>query len=67
MDPLGSMDPELPWIGSNAAAGQHTPSPALAPGDFAEGFDAVFSQRMKEADEFYDSRIRSAFRQTRAW
>jgi len=57
-DPLGSMDPELPWIGMSGAAGQHTPSPgALAPGNFGDGFDAVFSQRMKEADEFWDARI----------
>ena len=58
LDPLGSMDPELPWIGMSGAAGQHTPSAgALAPGNFGEGFDGVFSQRMKEADEFWDSRI----------
>ncbi|HTZ49088.1 MAG TPA: glucosidase [Verrucomicrobiae bacterium] len=58
LDPLGSLDPELPWIGSNAAAGQHTTSAgALAPGNFGEGFDAVFRQRIKEADEFYESRI----------
>ncbi len=58
LDPLGSMDPELPWIGMSGAAGQHTPSAgALAPGNFGEGFDGVFSQRMKEADEFWESRI----------
>ncbi|MGB2667804.1 MAG: hypothetical protein WAK48_27660, partial [Candidatus Acidiferrum sp.] len=58
LDPLGSMDPELPWIGMSGAAGQHAPSTgALAPGNFGEGFDGVFSQRMKEADEFWDSRI----------
>jgi len=58
LDPLGSLDPELPWIGSNAAAGQHTTSAgALAPENFGEGFDAVFRQRIKEADEFYESRI----------
>jgi hypothetical protein len=57
-DPLGSMDPELPWVGGNASPGQPASSGAvLAPGDFGAGFDAVFAQRMKEADEFYDSRI----------
>jgi len=58
VDPRGSMDPELPWIGGRSAAGQHTPSAGvLAPSDFGEGFDALFAQRQKEADEFYDSRI----------
>jgi hypothetical protein len=58
LDPLGSMDPELPWIGGKTGAGQHTPSAgSLAPEDFGEGFDAVFTQRKKEADEFYESRI----------
>ena len=58
VDPRGSMDPELPWIGGRSAAGQHTPSAGvLAPNDFGEGFDALFAQRQKEADEFYDSRI----------
>ncbi|MGB7439382.1 MAG: hypothetical protein WBR26_16005 [Candidatus Acidiferrum sp.] len=57
-DPLGSMDPELPWAGSNAAAGQHTATLGiLAPGDFGTAFDTLFSSRMKEADEFFDSRI----------
>jgi hypothetical protein len=58
LDPLGSMDPELPWIGGKTGAGQYTPSAgSLAPEDFGEGFDAVFTQRKKEADEFYESRI----------
>ncbi len=58
VDPRGSMDPELPWIGGRSAAGQHTPSAGvLAPNDFGEGFDALFAQRQREADEFYDSRI----------
>jgi hypothetical protein len=58
LDPLGSLDPELPWIGGGTGAGQHTPSAGpVAPGDFGPGFDESFSKRMKEADEFYDSRI----------
>ncbi len=52
-DPLGSMDPELPWV----ANGPAPTSTALAPGDFAAGFDNIFTQRIKEADEFYASRI----------
>jgi hypothetical protein len=58
IDPLGSMDPELPWAGSSASPGRRVTSPAVpAPGDFGNSFDAVFNQRIKEADEFYDSRI----------
>jgi Glycosyl hydrolase family 63 C-terminal domain len=58
LDPLGTLDPELPWVGSATAPGQYrTGAAALAPGDFGQGFDARFTQRMKEADEFYDSRI----------
>ncbi len=58
LDPQGSLDPELPWPGSNAAPGQRTTTlAALAPGDFEVAFDAIFTQRMNEADEFYDSRI----------
>jgi Glycosyl hydrolase family 63 C-terminal domain len=57
-DPLGTMDPELPWVGSSASPGQPKSSAtSLAPGEFASGFDAIFSERKKEADEFYDSRI----------
>ena len=60
LDPLGTMDPELPWIGSSTAPGQYKAGAGvLAPGDFGAGFDAVFSQRMKEADEFYNTRIPS--------
>ncbi len=57
-DPLGSMDPELPLREGGGVASEHKPGPgAPATNDFGAGFDAVFSQRMKEADEFYDSRI----------
>ena len=57
-DPLGSMDPELPLRDASSAAGEHKAGPGVpATNDFAAGFEAVFSQRMKEADEFYDSRI----------
>lgn len=57
-DPLGSMDPELPFRNAVPPAGEHKAGPGVpATNDFGGGFDAVFSQRMKEADEFYDSRI----------
>jgi hypothetical protein len=57
-DPMGTMDPDLPIIGSGAAAGDPKAIPGVPrTSDFGAGFDAVFSQRMKEADEFYDSRI----------
>jgi hypothetical protein len=58
LDPLGTLDPELPWVGSATAPGQYRPGAvALAPGEFSEGFDTRFTQRINEADEFYDSRI----------
>ena len=58
LEPLGGMD-----VGSGAAGIITSPGHADrgegVPGtnDFAEGFDALFAVRQKEADEFYDSRI----------
>ena len=58
IDPLGTMDPDLPVLGSAAAPGDRSALPAVPrTSDFGAGFDAIFSQRMKEADEFYNSRI----------
>ena len=58
LDPLGTLDPELPWVGGASAPGQYRPGAvALAPGEFGEGFDVRFTQRINEADEFYESRI----------
>ena len=58
VDPLGGMDSDSPMVGFSASPGVREPAKGV-PGtnDFAAGFDAVFTQRKKEADEFYDSRI----------
>jgi hypothetical protein len=57
-DPLGTMDPELPWVGSSAVPVGGKAGPGIPRvSDFGADFDRLFSQRMKEADEFYDSRI----------
>ena len=58
MDPLGSMHQDSVMDGLTAAPGQWERTPGVpATNDFGPGFAAVFDQRMKEADEFYDSRI----------
>jgi hypothetical protein len=58
IDPLGTLDPDLPALGSSAPPADRSALPAVPrTSDFGAGFDAIFSQRMKEADEFYDSRI----------
>jgi hypothetical protein len=57
-DPLGSLDGEVPLIGSNAATSEGKPGQGvLRTNDLGTSFDDVFAQRMREADEFYDSRI----------
>ena len=57
-NPLGSMDPELPLIETHAVPSERKPGQGVPrTNDFAAGFDDVFSQRMREADEFYDTRI----------
>ncbi|HXY00887.1 MAG TPA: hypothetical protein VEI54_08190 [Candidatus Limnocylindrales bacterium] len=58
MDPLGSLDQDSQLDGTPAAPGEHERASGIPPtNDFDAGFSAVFDQRMKEADEFYDSRI----------
>ena len=58
IDPLGGLDPELPTIGTAAGPGDGKAMPGVPrTSDFGAGFDAVFNQRKKEADEFYASRI----------
>ena len=58
MEPLGSMDRNSPMVGSINAPG-HAERAEGVPGsnDFGAGFDAVFGQRQKEAEEFYASRV----------
>src|SRR5271166_2677691 len=57
-DPLGGMDSDSPMVGTITGPAHHERG-AGVPGtnDFAEGFEAVFETRQKEAAEFYDSRI----------
>jgi len=58
LDPLGGMDTDSPMVGTISGPG-HYERAAGVPGtnDFAGGFDAVFTDRQKEATEFYESRI----------
>jgi len=58
INPLGGLDPDAPLIG-NAALPDVNERPTLVPptSDFGAGYEQVFQVRMKEADQFYDSRI----------
>jgi hypothetical protein len=58
LDPLGSMDPDSPMVGTISGPA-HNERASGVPGtnDFAAGFDNVFTDRQKEATEFYESRI----------
>jgi Glycosyl hydrolase family 63 C-terminal domain len=61
IDPLGGMNLDSPKVGSGPVSPETTEHPEDVPGtnDFAAGCDEVFTQRRKEADEFYNSRIPS--------
>ncbi|HXH66025.1 MAG TPA: hypothetical protein VNI81_02420, partial [Candidatus Limnocylindrales bacterium] len=58
LDPLGGMDPDSPMVGTISGPG-HSDRAAGVPGtnDFDAGFDQVFTDRQKEALEFYETRI----------
>jgi hypothetical protein len=58
LDPLSAMS-ETSTLIETTASPAHAERPEGVPpsNDFAEGFDAVFATRQKEADEFYASRI----------
>ena len=57
-DPLGGMDSDSPMVGSISSPGtKERPQGVPGTNDFAAGFDAIFTERRKEADEFYNSRI----------
>jgi hypothetical protein len=58
LDPLGSLDHNSPVSGTPAGPAEHGRG-AGVPGtnDFGAGFETIFQQRRKDADEFYDSRI----------
>ena len=58
LNPLGGLDPDAPLLGTPLPPGP-SDRPAIVPptSDFGAGYEQVFQRRMKEADEFYDSRI----------
>jgi hypothetical protein len=52
------LDAHAPLIGTPASPGlSERPSTVPPPSDFSVGYEQVFQLRLKEADEFYDSRI----------
>ncbi len=58
LDPLGCMDGDSPMVGTiTSPAHQERAEGVPGTNDFAKGFDALFVQRQKEADEFYSSRL----------
>jgi len=58
IDPLGGMDADSPMVGTiTSPAHQERAEGVPGTNDFAKGFDALFVQRQKEADEFYSSRL----------
>jgi hypothetical protein len=58
LDPLGCMDSDSPMVGTiTSPAHQERAEGVPGTNDFAQGFDALFVQRQKEADEFYSSRL----------
>ena len=58
LNPLGGLDPDAPLLGTALPPGPNE-RPVLVPPttDFGAGYEQVFQVRMREADEFYDSRI----------
>jgi hypothetical protein len=58
LDPLSAMSESTTRIETTASPAHAERAEGVPPSnDFAEGFDAVFATRQKEADEFYASRI----------
>ena len=58
LEPLAGMDPDSSMVGIITSPG-HADRESGVPGtnDFGRGFDALFAARIKDADEFYASRI----------
>ena len=58
LEPLAGMDPESSMVGIITSPG-HADREVGVPGtnDFGKGFDALFGARIKDANEFYVSRI----------
>ena len=58
LNPLGGLDADAPLLGDALLPGSSERSPLVpTTGDFGAGYEQVFQVRMREADEFYDSRI----------
>jgi Mannosylglycerate hydrolase MGH1-like glycoside hydrolase domain/Glycosyl hydrolase family 63 C-terminal domain len=58
VDPLGSMNTDSPMGEFGSGPGERERGPDVPEtDDFAAGFEGMFQKRMKEADEFYDTRI----------
>ena len=58
IDPLGGMDADSPMVGTiTSPAHQERAEGVPGTNDFDKGFDALFAQRQKEAEEFYSSRL----------
>jgi Glycosyl hydrolase family 63 C-terminal domain len=58
LSPLGGMNLDSPTVGMVTSPAQHERTTGVpATNDFRAGFDAAFAQKLKECDEFYDSRI----------
>ncbi len=58
IDPLGGMDNDSPMVGAiTSPAHQERAEGVPGTNDFDKGYDALFAQRQKEADEFYSSRL----------
>jgi len=58
LDPLSGMSENATLVATTVSPAHAERAEGVPPSnDFAEGFDAVFAMRQKEADEFYASRI----------
>jgi hypothetical protein len=61
LNPLGGLDADAPVLGTPLPPGPSEREPIVPPtNDFGDGYEQVFQVRMKEADEFFDSRIPKA-------
>ena len=57
-EPLADLEYDSPMVGTITGPGHaERPQGVPASGDFRAGFDALFAQRQKEADEFYAERL----------
>jgi hypothetical protein len=57
-EPLADLEYDSPMVGTITGPGHaERPQGVPASADFGAGFDALFAQRQKEADEFYAERL----------